>query len=34
VVAKKAPIFRVAEYGMVGHALDVVAALKAELLKG
>jgi electron transfer flavoprotein alpha subunit len=30
---KKAPIFRVAHYGAVADALDIIAALKAELRK-
>jgi electron transfer flavoprotein alpha subunit len=30
---KKAPIFRVAHYGVVADALDILGALKAELRK-
>jgi electron transfer flavoprotein alpha subunit len=31
---KKAPIFRVADYGAVADLLSVVAALKQKMLKG
>ena len=31
---KKAPIFRVADYGVAGDVLDVIAALKARLAAG
>jgi electron transfer flavoprotein alpha subunit len=30
---KKAPIFRVADYGVVADVMDVITALKAELQK-